>query len=540
MILSRWLGGGGAAPQASVEWTTFDPLSPFWYQDRPGVQTDAGVFVGPETITRCGTVLAALRFLGDAVGLCTPQVFIDRGDRREPDRDHYLHRTLRKPNAWQVGYRWRHHVMFNLGCYGKSPHRIVAGPDSFADELRPLHPACFKVIEQKRDGSLLYEYRPPNGDAPEKLRQDEVLHFRGISADGMDGLPMHELIRQTVGVALAAERHIGTFLKKGTRLSGVLSTPNALEKDVKERFKASWAEAYSGSDQVGKVPLLESGMTFTPMTMEHSKAQMLELTDNQVGAILRFLGVPGVVVGYGEKTATYASAKEFFQEGGIKHCLLPWLENLEDEIDNALIARDDPHYVKFNLDVLLRASLKDRYDAYFKATGRPWMTVNEARRDEDMNPDPDPASDKIGVPVNMGETFAEDEQPEPAAPPTMRPRPKPAPADPEEEARVRRASVAEQLAVNMAARVVRRELAAMSDPRRIKLAAADPKRWAGFVSDWYQAHAVHVSEAMALPAEEARAYADGQRDALLAGGLGVLATWEDTAVPRLADLVLGG
>jgi len=51
--------------QASVSWT---PLDERWYQSDLGGVSASGIAISAEGILRCGTVLAAVRFLSDAWG----------------------------------------------------------------------------------------------------------------------------------------------------------------------------------------------------------------------------------------------------------------------------------------------------------------------------------------------------------------------------------------------------------------------------------------------------------------------------------------
>lgn len=515
------------------------PIADFWYGPA-GMESDAGIYVGPDTMMRCGTALAAVRFLADSIAMSPPHTFrramVDGREARIRDREHYTHRVLRRPNAWMSGWRWRHLQMVHLMMYGNAFNRIIGGTRAFVEELRPLHPSRMRVIDQLSDGSLLYEYQNPRTNTFERLGQSDVLHFRGLSADGFSGAEMYRLIRNAVGVALVAEKHVASFLKKGTRLSGVLVHPSTMEPEAEDRAIAGWNRAYAGADNVGAVALLQGGMEFKPLSVDAKQAQLFELRDQQVGEILRFLGVPGVVVGFADKTATYASAEAFFEKGGIKHSVLPWITNLEAEIEQALLMEDAEHFVKFNLDALLRASTRDRYEAMSKAIGRPWMSPNEGRAQEDMNPDPDPDMDRV---------YASN-QPQPAEPDPPEPEdddePPPAPPPPadggEGDDQARR--MARQFAADAAARVVRREINALRNQKTLALAAAsDPAGWRDWVSRYYERHADHVAEALHLPAPKARAYAEAQAAELLSEGLIAASSWEDRVVPQLAALALG-
>lgn len=531
LIASVW----NPEPRASVTWT---PLDERWYSDDLGFGEGpaASFTLGAESILRCGTVLAAVRFRGDSVAMCPPSTYFIRGERRVVDAGHYSHRVLRNPNAWQTGNRWRHLMGVWMATWGNAYSEIVPGRDSFASELRPLYPAHVSIIQQRADGTLVYEYAPA-GQERRTLRQDRVLHFRDIGTDGLRGLEMYRLIRNTVGIALAAEQHTASFLRKGARLSGLVVPQAPLEPEQRAALRASLNKEMGGISNTGAYGILPFGVDVKPVATNNRESQLVELSEQVVGSILRFLGVPGVVAGYADKTATYASAKEFFESGGIKHCVLPILTNMEAEEEKALLVPGDDRQIKHNLDALLRANWKDRMAGLVQAVGGPFMSVNEARDIEDLDAIDDERYDQPHIPSNMAGGPPDDteapEPPEPAPRPGPR-RLEPAPESPEDEqARTR----GRQFALDASARVVRRELAAIRD--RAPLAARDPEGWREWVATYYGRHAAHVAEALHLDEATARAYAERQRDALLTEGLAQCETWHETIPYRLASLAYG-
>jgi HK97 family phage portal protein len=518
-------------PRADVTWS---PLDDRLYSPGLSLQSDGAVVLSADSILRCGPVLAAVRFRGDSWAMCPPSTYLVRGERRIVDSEHYSHRVLRNPNAWQTGNRWRHLNGVWLATWGNAFNEIVAGRESIADELRPLHPSLMDVVDQRADGSLVYRYRRPGGE-PELMGQERVLHFRDIGTDGVSGLPMWQLIRNVVGIAMAAEQHTVTFLKKGARVAGLVQAPSGATTQVRDELRDALASALGGPNQTATFGVVPFGVEVKPIASTNKDGQLLELSDAQVGAILRFLGVPGVVAGYADKTATYASAKEFFESGGIKHCVLPILTNVEAEEEKALLVRGDGRQIKHNLDALLRASWSERMTGLVAAVGGPFMAINEARDIEDMDPMPDPRYDRPHIPSNMA--GAEDQQegtqadPEPSAP---QPPARPVPADDADQAR---ASKGWQFALDAGARIVRREVSALRD--RAPLAARDPRGWREWVVSYYERHAAHVETALHIEPAKAASYADGQRDAILVGGLSACDAWEETVPYRLAAMAYG-
>lgn len=542
-MLARAYGGY----RADVTW---DALDDRWYTPDLGLYggaVDTGVQVTPTTIFRCAAVLAAVRFKAEAVAVCSPQTFLRLpNNRREAAPDHYSQQLLRNPNMWQTGFEWSHLMVVWLTTWGNSYSRILSGPTSFADQLWPLHPSRVRVVDQQNDGSLVYEVRPRNGGGKvDVLPQSQVHHYRGLSFDdGFEGARTYQLIRNIVAIAQASEKHIATFLKKGTRLSGIITAEKGMSEPVQKRAESSWDETFAGPDNTGRVAFIPAPLKFTPIMGDHQKAQLMELQYHQVEQALMAIGVPGVVVGYqGDKASTYASADAFFEKGGIKHCILPTVTNMEQRDEKALLLKGDPHYIKRNIDVLQRANTKDRFAALVQAAGGPFMTRNEVRTIEDLNPDSDPAMDKVLEPGNMAPTG---EKPEPAPAPGFGGQRRKAPpqVDDEEPAGEGDTAAARHrlFVEDAAARVVRREVAAITGAPGQKGAAAryakDEAAWRAWALDYYEKHVAVVTGTLHVSRDVARAYCHDQLGALLAGGVSVVEGWEAEAVPRLAALAL--
>jgi HK97 family phage portal protein len=528
----------------------WNPMDDRWYVSHPDLAAGGGVSVTAESMFRCTTVLAAVRFLCNSFGMCPPQVFRKTADGRKDDPEHYLQRLLRDPGPSWTAIRWQQVNILRAATWGNSYNLILPSADRWAGRLKPLDPACVRVLPESSSGEMLYEYTGTDG-RKEGIEQGRMLHFRGLSLDGLTGAPIYQLVREAVRIALFAEAHLGAFLRKGARLAGLIVPEAPLDKPQRDELRASLNESLTGPTATGGFGVMPYGLKVQNIGSSNRDSQLFELSDAQVGAILRALGVPGVVVGYmGDKTATYASADAFFEKGGIRNTLQPWLTTFEQEISKALLVGDDPHYLKFNMDVLMRANTKDRYEALYRACGRPWLSGNEVREIENWNADADPSMDKVLMPVNMatGEPEPEPEPPPPAPPPPTEPAlgqddeqaaaPAPPPAPAQE-------STAERFVLDAASRVVRREIADLGRGRNGGGGSAvqfssNPERWHAAVDAFYARHAGHVAEIMRISDEQARGYCQAQAEALKAGGMRVVETWPDQIPPRLAALALNG
>jgi len=69
----------------------------------------------------------------------------------------------------------------------------------------------------------------------------------------------------------------------------------------------------------------------------------------------------------------------------VVYCIRPWVVRLEQAIKRDLIVEDDV-FVKFNVEGLLRGDAAARYAAYASGITNGWLTRNEVREKEDLNP----------------------------------------------------------------------------------------------------------------------------------------------------------
>jgi phage portal protein BeeE len=103
------------------------------------------------------------------------------------------------------------------------------------------------------------------------------------------------------------------------------------------------------------------------------------------------------MIGYADKTSTYASAEQFFI-AHVVHSLGPWIERWEQALARDLMSDDDiaaGYMPKLNVAGLLRGDAKSRADYYASGIVNGWLTRNESRKLEDLGP-------ARGATLNMG------------------------------------------------------------------------------------------------------------------------------------------
>lgn len=382
------------------------PDADFWYEPRDDGPTAAGVCVTPDSALRVASVFACVRLLGNTIGSLPMFVYerMERGKRKATE--HPLYGLLRdRPNDWQTPFEFRQMMQSHLCLRGNAYARILPGVRGAVDQLIPLHPDRVDVFRLD-NGRLGYTLGRPDSPARERLTQDEVFHLRGFSLDGIRGLSPISLLRETVGSSMAAQSYGGTLFRNNARPAGALKTPNKLSREAKENLRATWYAAHGGPANAGRVAVLEEGLDWADIGMSNEDAQWIDFLKLGASDVAMIFGVPPHLIGMVEKTTSWGAGIEEQGIGFVVYTLDSWLTLWEQACDRDLLADPETYYCKFLLNKLLRGDVGRRYAAY--AVGRQWgwLSVNDVRELEDMNPVE--GGDEYMVPLNMEPAGSQD------------------------------------------------------------------------------------------------------------------------------------
>lgn len=492
LLASLFLG----PPRASTPAADAD----YWY--RPvGTASLAGVNVSEDTVRAISTVYRCVAILGGMIGYLPLMVYRSlAAGGKEPARNHPLWTPLHaQPNSWQTSFEWRELGMNHLLLRGNFYNEILEGPRGFADQLVPLHPDHVRV-EQLDSRRLVYIVRRKNGRS-DTLVQDQVFHVRGPSKDGITGLDVITLMRESTGIAAAAESFGARMFRDRPMMAGILKHPGKINDEVGKRMATSFQAQTSGAN--AHLPaVLEDGTDWVSVGVTPEQAQYLETRRFSIEEIARWFGVPLPFIGAMEKSTAWGTGIESLMIGMVIMTLAPWAVRWQQAISRDLILAPETYFAEFTLEALLRGDTRSLYEAFRIATGgRAWMAPNEVRSKLNLNPVPGydeiareaqgAAIGRAPAPRQRGRAMDEDEEEAQAA---------------------------------VATRELGREIAAVR--RAAVQHAGNDSRWRAWVARWYEAYPARLAEALGVEVEQARGYCRAHEAELLAEGIGALERWE--------------
>lgn len=357
-----------------------------------GTMSKAGAAVSENTALNVAAVMTCISLISRTVATLPLGIF-ERLDDKNKQRavNHPLARVFGKPNGWQTRAEFvqmmQAHLLLRGNAYAWlnwTTTGISNGSEQLA-EMIPLHPDRVEV-EQLPDWSLRYTLTRKDGSRI-KLAQDAVLHLRGLSTDGVMGRAVLTDAREMIGGAIATQNHSSNFWKRDGTPAVALKHPKTLGADgkVAESLRKSWEEIYSGEDR-SRVAILEEGMEIQTLTVNAEQAQFLETRKFQRSEIAGWFHVPPHMIGDTEKSTSWGTGIEQQQIGFLTFTIRPWLVAWEQRLNLDLMVNPSRFFIEFNVDGLLRGDIGSRYTAYDKGIRGGWLSPNDVRALENLNP----------------------------------------------------------------------------------------------------------------------------------------------------------
>lgn len=351
-----------------------------------------------QTALQASVVLACARVIAEGLSQVPFRLLRAQGAVRTPAVDHPLYGLIEwGPNDFQTTPEMFDQIGMHLALTGNA-YVLVTRSRGRIVEMLPWQPQAVEVKAEA--GAIRYMLQTTDGRQQE-VPAGDVWHIRGPSWDGVLGLDVVKLARESIGLSLAAEKSVTSSMANGARLSGILTTDQSLSAEQRTALRESWQASLAGAYNAGRIAVLSSGMKFQAMSSSAADAQQLESRKFQVEEVCRAMRVLPAMVGATDKATTYASAEAMFQ-AHVTHTLAPWYRRVERSAAKALLTdaeRADGLYFHFAEQGLMRGDTAARSAFYASLFNVGALSPNEIRALEDMNPYAD--GDVYRVPMNM-------------------------------------------------------------------------------------------------------------------------------------------
>ena len=353
------------------------------YEEIFGMQPTKSV--SPDLAMKLSAVYACVYVLSSSVAQLPLHVKCKSGDKVETVKDHPAYYLLHdSPNAWQTSYKLREYAQSSVLLYGNAYIHIVRNKNGEVVSLESLEP--WKVQLLKNGSRYVYAYY--GDDKTMSLSPDDVLHIKSLGPSIKTGISVIQTHAETIGLGLDARKFASGFFGGNARPAGILSVKTPLNSNAWENFKKMWQTAQEKlRSEENKTILLPAELDYKALTVSPVDTELLSMMKLNRSEIAGIFNVPAHMINDLEK-ATFSNISEQTIQF-IRFSVMPWVVNWEQELNRKIFTeaeRKAGYFVKFNLAGIMRGTAGERATFYHAAITDGWMSRNEARQLEDMNP----------------------------------------------------------------------------------------------------------------------------------------------------------
>ncbi len=362
-----------------------------------GRSSYAGVSVTEDSAMTYSAVFSAIRLLAWSTAMLPLLTYRREGRGKMRATDHPLYPLLKEEaNPEMTAFDFRSTLMSHAVGTGNGYAEIEWSKAGVPLALWPLHPR--RMTPDRVNGELRYLYQLPDGTTA-NLPSWRVHHIRGLSGNGVIGYSPVRLAMQAIGLGLATEEFGSRFFGNGARPGLILKHPGELSDKAFDRLKDTWNADHQGLSNSHRVKILEEGMDIETVGVPPEEAQFLETRKFQITEIARWFNVPPHMIA-DMSGATFSNIEEQGVEF-VTYSLGPWLTNVEQALTRDLLMPSEKKVllIEHLVDGLLRGRTSERFAAYQSALQGGWMSPNEVRERENLNPYD--GGDTYLLPMNM-------------------------------------------------------------------------------------------------------------------------------------------
>ena len=321
-------------------------------------------------------VYRAVEIISDSIAILPIKVKLLNGEHKEEMENHSLNyifsdragNTITKFNLMKL-------LIQSVILRGNGFAYIERAKDGTVTNLRYVESKDVTIHYNKNKDELYYQIPMISNKRIEPIN---VIHLIKNSYDGINGISVLSYAARSLGISNNTENSANSFFTNGCNLAGVLTVQGQLTQKQKDDIRSSWNQAYNNGGN--GLAVLQGNMSYQPIQLSASDAQMLESRQYNVQDIARFFGISPVLLG--DLSHSSYSTIEATQNQFLLHTLQPYINMIESEFNRKLL-KPSEHNISINLDetALLKADKTALASYYTQLLNAGVMCINEVRKE---------------------------------------------------------------------------------------------------------------------------------------------------------------
>lgn len=333
--------------------------------------TKAGVNVTSTTALTISAVYACVYKIAGTLAQLNLDLIHEQGRSMERIKNHpAYYATQVSPNRYCTPFDFWETIISHAVLRGAGHALIERGTGGMVQSLTVLNPD--DVERREMDGAYVYRIKNEYTVQPDDML--EIFNLYKASP-----IMVH---RDNLGLSKAVQDYGAQYFSNGGQMTGVLSSDTPLRAEQMEVIQKSWNRSATTSG----TKLLPFGFKYNRVSITPDEAQFINTRRLQAEEVCRIFSVPPSLIQL-ETQSTFNNVEQQSIQFS-RHTLGPWAKRIEQELNRKLLNTFEQaeHQFRFRMSDLHRGDMAARSAFYREATQSGWMTINEVRQNENMNP----------------------------------------------------------------------------------------------------------------------------------------------------------
>ena len=248
------------------------------------------------------------------------------------------------------------------------------GANGLPDSIYPVSPDRVEV--SKLNGRITYKIDEKSYD------QSEIMHIKNFTMPGdLVGKGILAVAKQALGKEIAINEYASRYFDGGVNPTAVIKSANPdLTQEEADALKNAWMAMYSSRNRSPVV--MNSTTDFEVLSSNAAESQLVEAQTAGLTEAANILGLPPYFLGSPNSSRTYSNVEQENLQL-VKWSIQPIAERIEAAFSDLLVRGQ---IAAFEYESLLKTDTASRYDAYAVALSNGFLTVDEVRDYENLDP----------------------------------------------------------------------------------------------------------------------------------------------------------
>lgn len=364
-------------PPETRDWSISDPSITMLLGGAPAL---AGVTVSEQTVLGIPAVWRSVELIAGSIAALPLHTIEEKPDGTRQRIPSFLDDPGRVVGL--TSSQWKSVVTRHLLIHGNAFLRHVYGGAGQVLGLQPIHPSAVAVDVDKDSGAITYKVSLANGSTAVYTSQT-MTHIAGPSTDGIRGLSPLQVLKNTFGTTIAAERSAARLFGNGALMSAIVTPEDDLTDDQAIEVKGVLDRRMAGGEHAGEIAVINRKLKITQWSLSAEDAQWIQARSFQIEEICRVFGLSPIHLAQNEKQTSFGTGVESQNRALARYTLEPWTTGIQERLTWLL---PESRKAEFFYNALLEPDPETKIKMLVAQVGGPYRTINEARAIENLPP----------------------------------------------------------------------------------------------------------------------------------------------------------